>query len=445
MRNYIRSVILLFFILLLTANRCTRTSPNNFNVKSTFETRFNPPSESRLNNLEFLSNQKLSSRVEKLEMNISDISVSGNRIEGDQIPPFTAFVSQTFFRKYNDLIAGYASHDGNIDWIQNRVGEIAICTDAIWLESGPNSFGYAPSDSTINIAGTHRVDSELNPVYRQAGSSYLAMLTSTQGYIPWSHPEVTGRLTPEIISNEDKHLDIKTTVSLLFDMLSSTVIEAIEDIDDIYEVKLGGENNEGEFELHYVPQLQSNETGPVSTRNLRSGMAFYFSADLIGSIGPLEIVDVRLIIPIFLEINFTSPQSIQVDIQPLADLARGEGSNSMGITEIVVMVNTPLGIAGNELASLIRNEMISGLTNTSSEETQTAFLSSTLAFSTGFQKYLDGRSLQDMDFDVYTVPTNCRAHDNPLCFEYNGFINTQVMPMTNESSEIACFILGRFR
>jgi hypothetical protein len=469
-----RSLFLVTISLLFLSANCNPNGsvPNVYEITAQFLRRTNPTDQTQTSNLQFSSPPGMSVRTDKVTMQISDIHVNATRTSGNRIPPFTAFVSQTFFRKNTDLLQGFSGVAGNLEWLRNRTGEIAICTESLWLEHGTESFGYQPADSTINMTQVHNLSSPLQPVYREAGASYLTTFTQQTMHIPWAHPDVPEGITPnlESISNPAMHLDMRLVTRILFDALSGALtatldamprmpnndaiaVYSLEPVDGVSipvaRVLLGGHGRTGSFKLHYIPQMQYNEQGNSTANNQRisvAGMGFYFEGtiELQDFRSGTPIGNLRVIIPAFLEFNATDRSGdLQVDMQPIADLARGLNSDALGLDKIVVLANTPFGIEATRLAQSVKEGIVNSLVQMANNGNATgAFVGSTIAFSSGFNKYRKKPATQ-LEFDVVLIPDNCQQHDNPLCFTYNGLVSTQVQPVTRNSTRISCFVLGR--
>lgn len=462
-----------FIIVLFTDCNQTEKIPNVYEVTANFHRKTIPEASTETQVLQFTTPGEFAARTEQVNMLVSDINVTAIRTEGNQTPPFTAFVSQTFFRHPDDLLSGFSTVAGNINWLRNRTGEIAICTESLWLEHGSESFGYQNSDSTINFAQLYSQNSPLQPIYLEAGASYLAAFTDQTLYIPWVHPDVP---TDRIINNDDinselMHLDLRSLTRLLFDVFSDATATAVSEMSSfplslpgginipLVQVSLGGPNNDGDFKLHYLPQLQydgaGDATGVENQLINQPGIGFYFEGTISlkdGIFGAAPIGAIRVIIPAFLVFESTmfgtdfgsNAGNLVVDLQPIAELAQNMEEFSLGMDKIVVLTNTPLGIQANTVANRVRSGIQDALVDMASEgEALALYLTSTTAFTTGVNKYRKNPAKQ-LKLDVFLVPTDCGLqHDNPMCFQYNGMVSTQVQPESTGSTKIACFILGR--
>lgn len=451
----------------------TEKIPNVYEVTSTFHRKTIPEAGTETQVLQLTTPGEFAARTEKVSMNVSDINVTAVKTEGNRIPPFTAFVSQTFFRHPGDLLSGFSTVAGNAEWLKNRTGEIAICTESLWLEHGSESFGYQNTDSTINLAQAFNQGSPLQPVYREAGASYMAAFTDQTLYIPWAHPEVPGDRMIDIddVNSELMHFDLRSLTRLLFGVFSDATATAVSEMSSfplslpgginipLVQVSLGGSNNDGDFKLHYLPQLQYNGAGSAAGEENqvinRPGVGFYFEGTINlrdGVFGAVPVGAIRVIIPAFLvfestvwgTIHGSDAGNLGVVLQPIAELSQNMGTSSFGMDKIVVLTSTPLGVQAGTVANEVRGGIQSALVDMATEgEALELYLTSTVAFSTGVNKYRKNPAKQP-EYDVFLVPTNCGLqHDNPMCFQYNGIITTQVQPETPESTQVACFVLGR--
>ncbi len=369
---------------------CNKTTPSRYSVTANFHRKTIPASSTQTQTMSFIDTLALAKRTDKVNMHISDIDVIGNRINGDAIPPLTTFVSMTYFRKEGDIMTKGNAFAGNTGWLSGHVGDIAVCTDALWIGSAPNEFDYHGADSTVNVALTDDLGASLHPVYREAGASYLVKITDGDQYIPWIHPDVpTGRaITLDDINSNKKHLDMMSLTLMLFNSLSGAVSGSVAAMPTISwtkiiptpigpdtitiplaNVRLGGPNNDGDFKLHFMPQLQSNENGTIgdSTNQVMRGpgIGFYFEGTLnVKDIAlNTNIAAVKIVVPVFLTFQRNDNSGdFQVELQPIADLSRGLAGNSTGLDKIIVLANTPFGIASQNAADTIRSAVITSLT-----------------------------------------------------------------------------------
>jgi hypothetical protein len=465
-----KHLYLLAFIVFFTSvfAGCPDTEKSVYNVTARFQRKTLPAASTQVQTLSFIDTLEFAKRTDKVNMHVSDIDITGVRVSGDRVPPLTTFVSMTYFRKEGDIMSTGNGFAGNTGWLTNHVGEIAICTDALWIGSAPNEFGYNGTDSAVNIALTDDLSASLHPVYRESGASYLAKMTDGEQYIPWIHPEVpTGRaITVADINAPQKHVDMRSLTILLHTSLSTAISGAITAMPTfswtlpaginipLVRAALGGPNRDGDFKLHFIPQLQSNENGAIgdnANQVMRApGIGFYFEAtiDIRDAVTNLiSVGTIKIVVPAILMFQRTDANGdFQVELQPIADLSRGLGANSTGLDKIIVLATTPFGIASTSSAATIRTGVITALTGMATGAGGLgAFITSTIAFSSGFNKYKPNKQFASIDFDIVTVPNDCNNFQNPLCFKYKGLVPTQVQPEGTNSSMISTFILNRYR
>lgn len=441
---------------------------NVYNVTATFMRKTIPASSTQTQTLSFIDSTVRISRTDKVNMNVSDINVTMNKLTGNVVPPLIASTSLTFFRKDNDVLSNFNGFAGNTGWLGNHCGDLAVCTETIWLEHAPTEFGYNNSDSTVNIALTDDVNSSLHPVYRASGASYLAELRDNDQYIPWIHSDVPtdSAITMDDVTSNKKHLDMRSLTRMLFANISASVSASITGMPTfswtlplginvpLVKANLGGPADDGNFKLHFVPQLQSNENGNISDTNnqvMRSpGIAFYFEATVAlrdGLTNLIPIGTLKIIIPSFLTFERVDAQgNFQVELQPISDMTNGLAGSSTGVDKIIILATTPFGIASTSTASMIKESIKASLISTSTGNGGLGvFITSTIAFSTGFNKYMPNKQLDKLEFDIITIPNDCNNQNSPLCFSYNGIIPTQVQPEGSGSTTISTYILNTYK
>ncbi|WP_114751959.1 hypothetical protein [Pleomorphovibrio marinus] len=102
------------FLLIIACNESEKI-PNVYEVKAHFHQKTIPAEFTQTQILKFNTPPGMAVRKEKVSQVVSDIGVTVIRTEGNRIPPFSAFVSQTFFRRDIDLLRGFAGIAGNIE------------------------------------------------------------------------------------------------------------------------------------------------------------------------------------------------------------------------------------------------------------------------------------------------------------------------------------------
>jgi hypothetical protein len=453
-------LILSTFVFLVTfSGDCSKSEKYVFEVSSLFEKRANPSDFSESSSLVLKTDSNRTARTDKVSNPVSDISIDTKILKGSGVLPFEGFISMTYQKPQSDFTVNPPTFAGNMEWLKTHRTNLAVCSKVFWIEHAPGEYGYANSDTAINLGPVDEINAPLRPIYEIQGASYLAEIKSTDSYIPWIHPDVpTGRVINADDINSDKmHIDMSSISNMIFSSYSTAVtgsVNAFPTINwtvggitiPIANLRLGGPNSDGDFKLRFVPQLQFNENGNLADSNnqvmRRPGIQFVFESTLKlvdAGLGGLNLAEFRIFMPAILMFNTTgSDGDLQVDFEPFASIARGDAQPT-GFDKIIVTAGTPLGIQGQETAIMIRESLKNSLRN--STDALGIFITSTIAFSSGFNKYRKSSGTYDINFDVVTVPTTCVNHTMDICWSYNGLIDTQVLPAAPNSTNIASFVL----
>lgn len=447
-----------FLFLLIFSADCNKGEKFVFEVRAIFEKITIPAGSTVTSSIMIKTDSNLTARIDKVPNAISDISIDTKILQGNGVLPFDGFVSMTYQKPQTDFTVNSPTFAGNMNWLSDHRTMLAVCSKVFWIENAPDEYGYNNTDTAINLGPVDDMTAQLRPIYEIQGASYLAEIKQTDSYIPWIHPDVpTGRtITLADINSSSMHLDMSSLSTLIFGAYSSTVATSVSSFPTINwtigpvtipvaNLRLGGPNNDGDFRLRFIPQLQSNESGNTSDSNnqvmRKPGINFVFESTLrlVDAGLGANIAEFKIFLPAMLMFNTTGNNGdVQVDFEPFASIARGDAQPT-GFDKIIVTASTPLGIQGQETANMIRESLKSGLRGSSAN--LGIFVTSTIAFTSGFNKYKKSSGSYDLNFDVITVPTVCVNHTMDMCWTYKGVIDTQVLPATASSTRIAAFVL----
>lgn len=451
-------LLVIFLFLLIFSADCNKGEKYVFDVRAVFEKKSIPADATVTSSIMIKTDSNRTARIEKVTNPISDVTIDTKILQGSGIFPFEGFVSMTYQKPQNDFTVNPPTFAGNMAWLSNHRTMLAVCSKVFWIENAPGEYGYNNTDTTINLGPVDDLTAQLRPIYEIQGASYLAEIKQTDSYIPWVHPDVpTGRaITLADITSNKMHIDMSSLSTLIFSSYSAAVSSSVSSFPTISwtvgpvtipiaNLRLGGPGNNGDFRLRFVPQLQSNEGGNTADTNnqviRKPGINYVFEATLrlVDAGLGANIAEFKIFMPAMLMFNTTGDNGdLQVDFEPFASIARGDPQPT-GFDKIIVTASTPLGIQGTSTANMIRESLKNSLRTSSAN--LGIFLTSTIAFSSGFNKYRKSSGSYDLNFDVVTVPTTCVNHTMDVCWTYKGLIDTQVLPAGPSSTNIAAFVL----
>lgn len=442
--------------------------PYTFKVKTEFMRKFIPEDRTERDSLILITQNKRVIRSDRINLQqLSDISITDKTLTGSGVLPYEGFISLSFLNDGKSTEGFSSGFSGDKSWLDSHLNNLAVVSKIFWIEHAPSEYDYTPSACSLNFEIPYEIEGGLNPVYKfSSGSSYLAEIKGEDDFIPWHHP---GIINPDnidfnCISNDNMCFDMQSLTRILFNSFSTSIRGAVQGIPQfsipianipVARAELGGNGNDGDFILRFIPQTQFNERGNVSDRNnppiRMQGIAFLFEG-IINIVTPqvagrsITYASLKVYIPIFLFFDRREAiRDFDIEIQPLQDIVNGV-ENPFGLEKIVVLSNTPFNILGNETATRVRDAMVDGMRNLRNDPQMNSLaLVTNAGLSIGVNKYLkaDRRITDYTAYDIITVPARNCDNTMPLCFEYNGIFSTQVQPEDGNHIPIKTFILER--
>ena len=448
--------ILLFVLSIFLLSPACETTPKEPTLtegRAILTRGFTNPALNQSDTLVLRSNEPRVVRKENIAVLVSDLTVTSRQLSGGGLLPYEAYVSATFFRN-NNLFNNYTNAGGgNLEWLASHLDRLAIVTKANYIQHA-NDYEYEPGDSTLNITALDNPNSELHPVYDASGASYLAHLDRTDIFIPWSHPDVDpDNIDANCFLNappDVQCIDMQALTRMLYGSFTGAVSASVAgmSLPAGATAALGGPNNDGAFKLRFVPQTQYKTGTSDNDRIVGKGVAFIFEGTIRinAPILPVGIAELKLYLPVFLFMNRISNDLLfTTELQPFRDIAAGI-TPAYGTDKIVVLTQTAMGILSNTVADSARTSILRGLANLPNTDTLFAatMLTANAGLEFGFNRYIDKQRKvgNRLNYQVIALPTQCvNRPTQPLCFEYNGIIDTQVQPEDGNHTPIHLFVL----
>jgi hypothetical protein len=393
---------------------------------------------------------------------------------------------------------------GNLRRLRDHAPRLLIASYGWKMEeSEAHAFSTGlPNDDTQSSAG--------NPVLGDpaiARRSYLARVDFNDPFIPWQHPQVdahAAEIDAQILALKEDQLGLNPTVdadqiqdihdeidTLLnqrsfittdlgpydrpTDMrrLSEAVFRTLagivqEQIGTSGSITFGGEDGEGDLELHFIPQALYRVDAPTNEppgRTRKPGFGYWFTM----SVRALEIIDLKFHIPIMVHIDMDQQGDIDVFIEPLRSLADEETAadlvflSDVVFRDLVVTAENPLNLAEVKVAEIARNELLSGIWKFANlptpdeveayEEFKAQEVVLRLGLIQAINRYRETNPHRDSnarvgeEFNVIALPaggasaTNTEPYATPLAHQFSGRSSTLILPVSDDSTPIRLYLL----